>query len=198
MVMEIPTVKVDIEAVSIVGLISDAETPHGELIIDSNAHQFVSFDSETLEINVLFDQISYDSIGNSISQGIFITVGDGEDINSGTLMFNVIENGQPRWSGIPTQSFNEGGSSSLVLTEYVSDTDDNGNSVPANTLSLSVVSISDESLLSAEIYDQTLNVAALDDDIRMAESQLEPDGVKESDTVIIFYVNNINDAPIID
>ena len=86
-----------------------------------------------------------------ISQGIFITVGDGEDINSGTLMFNVIENGQPRWSGIPTQSFNEGGSSSLVLTDYGSDTDDNGNSVPANTLSLSVVSISDESLLSAEI-----------------------------------------------
>ena len=197
----IPTVKVDtVEAVSIVGLISDAETPHGELIIDSNAHQFVSFDSETLEINVLFDQISYDSIGNSISQGIFITVGDGEDINSGTLMFNVIENGQPRWSGIPTQSFNEGGSSSLVLTEYVSDTDDNGNSVPANTLSLSVVSISDESLLSAEIYDQTLNVAALDDDsFGMAEITVRAsDGVKESDTVIIFYVNNINDAPIID
>jgi len=197
----IPTVKVDTaESVSIVGLISDAETPYDELIIDSNAHQFVSFDPETLEINVLFDQISYDSIGNSISQGIFITVGDGEDINSGTLMFNVIENGQPRWSGIPTQSFNEGGSSSLVLTEYVSDTDDNGNSVPANTLSLSVVSISDESLLSAEIYDQTLNVAALDDDsFGMAEITVRAsDGVKESDTVIIFYVNNINDAPIID
>ena len=197
----LPTVKVDtVESVSIVGLISDAETPHGELIIDSNAHQFVSFDSETLEINVLFDQISYDSIGNPISQGIFITVGDGEDINSGTLMFNVIENGQPRWSGIPTQSFNEGGSSSLVLTEYVSDTDDNGNSVPANTLSLSIVSISDESLLSAEIYDQTLNVAALDDDsFGMAEIIVRAsDGVKESDTVIIFYVNNINDAPIID
>ena len=197
----IPTVKVDtVEAVSIAGLISDAETPYGELIIDSNAHQFVSFDSETLEINVLFDQISYDSIGNSISQGIFITVGDGEDINSGTLMFNVIENGQPRWSGIPTQSFNEGGSSSLVLTEYVSDTDDNGNSVPTNTLSLSVISISDESLLSAEIYDQTLNVAALDDDsFGMAEITVRAsDGVKESDTVIIFYVNNINDAPIID
>ena len=197
----IPTVKVDtVEAVSIVGLISDAETPHGELIIDSNAHQFVSYDPETLEINVLFDQISYDSIGNSISQGIFFTVGDGEDVNSGTLMFNVIENGQPRWSGIPTQSFNEGGSSSLVLTEYVSDTDDNGNPVPANTLSLSVVGISDESLLSAEIYDQTLNVAALDDDsFGMAEITVRAsDGVKESDTVIIFYINNINDAPIID
>ena len=197
----IPTVKVDtVETVSIVGLVSDAETPHGELNIDSNAHQFVSFDPETLEISVLFDQISYDSIGNSISQGIFITVGDGEDINSGTLMFNVIENGQPRWSGIPTQSFNEGGSSSLVLTEYVSDTDDNGNPVPANTLSLSVVSISDGTLLSAEIYDQTLNVAALDDDnFGMVEITVRAsDGVKESDTVIIFYVNNINDAPIID
>ena len=197
----IPTVKVDtVETVSIVGLVSDAETPHGDLIIDSNAHQFVSFDPETLEISVLFDQISYDSIGNSISQGVFITVGDGEDINSGTLMFNVIENGQPRWSGIPTQSFNEGGSSSLVLTEYVSDTDDNGNPVAANTLSLSVVSISDESLMSAEIYDQTLNVAALDDDsFGMAEITIRAsDGVKESDTVIIFYINNINDAPIID
>ena len=44
--------------------------------------------------------------------------------------------------GIPTQSFNEGGSSSLVLTEYVSDTDDNGNSVPANTLFLYLSSVS--------------------------------------------------------
>ena len=197
----IPTVKVDsVETVSIVGLISDAETPHSELIIDSNAHQFISFDSETLEISVLFDEISYDSIGNTISQGIFITVGDGEDFNSGTLMFNVIENGQPRWSGIPTQAFDEGGSTSLVLTEYLTDTDDNGNPVPANTLSLSIVSISDESLMSAEIYDQTLNVAAVDDDsYGMAEIVVRAsDGVKESDTVITFHINNINDAPIID
>ena len=42
----IPTVKVDtVEAVSIVGLVSDAETSHAELIIDSNAHQFISYDS---------------------------------------------------------------------------------------------------------------------------------------------------------
>ena len=87
----IPTVKVDtVEAVSILGLVSDAETPHAELIIDSNAHEFISFDPQTLEISVRFDEMSYDSIGNSISQGIFISVGDGEDINSGTLMFNVI------------------------------------------------------------------------------------------------------------
>ena len=197
----IPTVKVDtVEAVSIVGLVSDAETTHAELIIDSNAHQFISYDPQTLEISVHFDEISYDSIGNSISQGIFITVGDGEDVNSGTLMFNVIENGQPRWSGIPTQGFDEGGSSSLVLTEFLTDTDDNGNSVPANTLSLSVVSISDESLVSAEIYDQTLNVAALDDDsFGTAEITVRAsDGIKESDTVIIFHINNVNDAPNID
>ena len=197
----IPTVKVDtVEAVSIVGLVSDAETSHAELIIDSNAHQYISYDPQTLEISVRFDEISYDSIGNSISQGIFITVGDGEDVNSGTLMFNVIENGQPRWSGIPTQGFDEGGSSSLVLTEFLTDTDDNGNSVPANTLSLSVVSISDESLVSAEIYDQTLNVAALDDDSfgTVEITVRASDGVKESDTVIIFHVNNVNDAPIID
>ena len=197
----IPTVKVDtVEAVSIVGLVSDAETSHAELIIDSNAHQFISYDPQTLEISVHFDEISYDSIGNSISQGIFITVGDGEDVNSGTLMFNVIENGQPRWSGIPTQGFDEGGSSSLVLTEFLTDTDDNGNSVPANTLSLSVVSISDESLVSAEIYDQTLNVAALDDDsFGTAEITVRAsDCIKESDTVIIFHINNVNDAPNID
>ena len=115
-------------------------------------------------------------------------------------MFNVIENGQPRWSGIPTQAFDEGGSTSLVLTEYLTDTDDNGNPVPANTLSLSIVSISDESLMSAEIYDQTLNVAAVDDDsYGMAEIVVRAsDGVKESDTVITFHINNINDAPIID
>ena len=197
----IPTVKVDtVEAVSILGLVSDAETSHAELIIDSNAHEFISFDPQTLEISVRFDEMSYDSIGNSISQGIFISVGDGEDINSGTLMFNVIENGQPRWSGIPTQGFNEGGSSSLVLTEYLTDTDDSGNSVPANTLSLSVVSVSDESLVSAEIYDQTLNVASVDDDsFGMVEITVRAsDGVKESDTVIIFHINNVNDAPAID
>ena len=197
----IPTVKVDtVEAVSILGLVSDAETPHADLIIDSNAHEFISFDPQTLEISVRFDEMSYDSIGNSISQGIFISVGDGEDINSGTLMFNVIENGQPRWSGIPTQGFNEGGSSSLVLTEYLTDTDDSGNSVPANTLSLSVVSVSDESLVSAEIYDQTLNVASVDDDsFGMVEITVRAsDGVKESDTVIIFHINNVNDAPAID
>ena len=197
----VPTVKVDtVETVSIVGLVSDAETPHSELIIDSNAYQFISFDPETLEISVQFDEIFYDSHGNSVSQGIFITVGDGEDFSSGTLMFNVIENGQPRWSGVPTQAFDEGGSASLILTEFLSDTDDNGNPVPANTLSLSIVSISDESLMTAEIYSQTLNVAAVDDDsYGMAEIVIRAsDGVKESDTVITFHVNNINDAPVID
>ena len=90
----IPTVKVDtVETVSIVGLVSDAETPHSELLIDSNAPQFISYNSDTQEINIKFDEIFYDSHGNAASQGIFVTIGDGEDFNSGTLLFNVIENG---------------------------------------------------------------------------------------------------------
>ena len=197
----IPTVKVDtVETVSIVGLVSDAETPHSELLIDSNAPQFISYNSDTQEINIKFDEIFYDSHGNAASQGIFVTIGDGEDFNSGTLLFNVIENGQPRWSGVPTQGFDEGGSASLILTEFLSDTDDNGNSVPANTLDLSIVSISDESLITATIFDQTLNVAAVNDDnFGLAEIVVRAsDGVKESDTVITFYINNINDAPVID
>ena len=54
--------------------------------------------------------------------------------------------------------------------------------------------------MTAEIYSQTLNVAAVDDDsYGMAEIVIRAsDGVKESDTVITFHVNNINDAPVID
>ena len=54
--------------------------------------------------------------------------------------------------------------------------------------------------MTAEIYSQTLNVAAVDDDsYGMAEIVIRAsDGVKESDTVITFHINNINDAPVID
>ncbi len=197
----IPTVKVEtVETVSIVGMVSDAETTLSDLTIDSDAHQFISFDPLNLEITVSFDEIIYDSRGTSISQGIFITLGDGEDFSSGTLMFNVIENGQPRWSGVPTQSFDEGSSGSISLTEYLSDTDDNGNPTPTGLLTLSVVSVSDESLMTASINGQTLNVESIDDDsFGMAEIVVRAsDGVKESDTVITFHINNVNDAPAID
>lgn len=197
----IPTVKVEtFETVSIVGLVSDAETTLSDLTIDSDAHEFISFDPLNLEITVSFDEIVYDSRGTPISQGIFITLSDGEDFSSGTLMFNVIENGQPRWSGVPTQSFDEGSSASLSLTEFLTDTDDNGNPTSTGLLTLSVVSVSDESLMTASINGQTLNVESVDDDsFGMAEIVVRAsDGVKESDTVITFHINNINDAPAIE
>ena len=197
----IPTVKVEtVETVSIVGMVSDAETSLSDLTIDSDAHEFISFDPLNLEITVSFDEIVYDSRGTPISQGIFITLGDGEDFSSGTLMFNVIENGQPRWSGVPTQSFDEGSSASLSLTEFLTDTDDNGNPTSTGLLTLSVVSVSDESLMTASINGQTLNVESVDDDsFGMAEIVVRAsDGVKESDTVITFHINNINDAPAIE
>ena len=197
----IPTVKVEtFETVSIVGLVSDAETTLSDLTIESDAHEFISFDPLNLEITVSFDEIVYDSRGTPISQGIFITLSDGEDFSSGTLMFNVIENGQPRWSGVPTQSFDEGSSASLSLTEFLTDTDDNGNPTSTGLLTLSVVSVSDESLMTASINGQTLNVESVDDDsFGMAEIVVRAsDGVKESDTVITFHINNINDAPAIE
>jgi hypothetical protein len=197
----IPTVKVEtVDTVSIVGLVSDAETTLSDLTIDSDAHEFISFDPLNLEITVSFDEIIYDSRGTPISQGIFITLGDGEDFSSGTLMFNVIENGQPRWSGVPTQSFDEGGSGSLSLTEFLSDTDDNGNPTSTGLLTLSVVSVSDESLMTASINGQILNVESIDDDsFGMAEIVVRAsDGVKESDTLITFHINNVNDAPAIE
>ncbi|HIE81763.1 MAG TPA: hypothetical protein EYQ07_04460 [Candidatus Poseidoniales archaeon] len=197
----IPTVKVETdEIVSIIGLLNDAETPLSMLTMDSNAPEFIEFDAYNLELTVNFANIVYDSHGTPLAQGIFVTISDGEDSNSGTILFNVIENGQPRWSGVPTQSFDEGGSASLILTPFLSDTNDNGDSMPASGLALTVVEISDTSLVDASITGHSLNVESLDDDsFGMVEITVRAsDGFKESDTIITYHVNNINDAPRID
>ena len=110
-----PTVKVDTdERVSVFGLVMDAETPLSLLQIDSSSSSFMEWDAENWEIVVRFQDVVLDSQGNPIPQGIQLTISDGDDTNTGLLMFNVIENGAPRWSPIPTQSFNEGGSTSPV------------------------------------------------------------------------------------
>jgi len=131
---------------------------------------------------------------------MFVTVDDGDDVNSGMMMFNVIENGAPRWASIPTQSFEEGGSSSIGLSEFLSDTDDNGYPVPVSGLTLELLSNSDESLVDASISGHSLSVDSLDDDsIGISEIIVRAsDGVKFSDTVITFHVLNVNDAPRID
>ena len=117
-----PTVKVETEErISAIGLVHDAETPLSMLTIDSNSPEFIEWDSSTLELVVNFDEVVRDSEGNPIPQGIFVSIDDGDDINSGMMMFNVIENGAPRWAPIPSQSFDEGGSASISLTGFLSD-----------------------------------------------------------------------------
>ena len=193
-----PTVKVETqERVSIMGLAYDAETPLSMLQIDSNSPEFIEWDSSSLEIVIEFSEVIRDSQGNPIPQGIFVTINDGDDSNSGMMMFNVVENGAPRWSSVPSQSFNEGGSASFGLSEYLSDTDDNGYPVPISGLSLELMGISNGALVDASVSGHTLSVSAIDDDsIGVVDLTLRAsDGVKFSDTVITFHVLNVNDAP---
>ena len=196
-----PTVKVDTEEkVSILGLISDAETPLQLLDISSIDNEFLSWDPLNLELTVKFTQVVRDSHGNALPQGIYFNVDDGDDINSGLILFNVIENGAPRWSPINTQSFDEGGYGSITFTNYLSDTDDAGNPVPVAGLSLSIIDVSDETLVEANLNGHSLSVVALnDDDFGVVDIVVRAsDGQKFSDTVVTFHVLNVNDAPRID
>jgi hypothetical protein len=63
-----------------------------------------------------------------------------------------------------------------------------------------ILSISDENLVEASIFGQTINVNSLDDDSNgLVEISLRAsDGDKSSDTTVTFHVLNVNDAPIID
>jgi len=196
-----PTVKVETqERISIAGLVNDAETPLSMLQIDSNSPEFIEWDPTSLEIVVEFDEVIRDIEGNPIPQGMFVTVDDGDDSNSGMMMFNVVENGAPRWSPVPSQSFVEGGSASFGLAEYLSDTDDNGYPVPVSDLTLELIQISNEALVDASVLGHTLSVNALDDDSTGSVDLMlrASDGIKFSDTVITFHVLNVNDAPRID
>ena len=140
-----------------------------------------------MEIVVNFDEVVRDSQGNPIPQGLFVTIDDGDDTNSGMMMFNVIENGAPRWAPIPTQSFDEGGSASISLTGYLSDTDDNGNQIPTSGLTLEVISNSEDSLVEASISGHSLTVSSLDDDSNgLVEIGVRAsDGSKTSDLSLI-------------
>ena len=198
----IPTVKIDTsETVSLVGLVRDAETPLSMLSITSSDPEFKGWNSATSEITVQFDDIQDDSQGNPIPQGVFISIDDGEDVNSGMLLFNVIENGAPRWSPIPTQAVFEGGSSSTILTGFLSDSDDDGNPLTSTEhISLSIVSNSNEDLVHVSIDGQTITAITADDDSHgVAEVVvMADDGDKSSQTSVVFFVININDAPVID
>jgi hypothetical protein len=196
-----PTVKIDsTETISLVGLVRDAETPLSMLSITSSDSEFKGWDPVTSEITVLFDSILDDSMGNPIPQGISVSIDDGEDVNNGLLLFNVIENGAPRWSPIPTQAVFEGGSASTILTGFLSDSDENGDPVPPSELSLSIVSNSNEDLIHVSIADQTITAITANEDYNgVAEIVvMADDGAKSSQTSVVFFVINVNDAPEID
>jgi len=196
-----PTVKIDsTETISLVGLVRDAETPLSMLSITSSDPEFKGWNSATSEITVLFESILDDSMGNPIPQGISISIDDGEDVNTGLLMFNVIENGAPRWSPIPTQAVFEGGSASTILTGFLSDSDENGDPVSPSELSLSIVSNSNEDLIHVSITDQTITAITANEDYNgVAEVVvMADDGAKSSQTSVVFFVINVNDAPEID
>ena len=196
-----PTVKVgETESISLVGLVRDAETPLSMLSIDSNDPEFVGWNGPSSEITVLFDSIESDSNGNPVPQGLFLSISDGEDANNGMLMFNVIENGAPRWDPIPTQTVFEGGSASTELTGYLSDFDVNGDPVPPSEISISLVSNSNEDLIQVSLDGQTVTASTIDEDSHgVAEVIImADDGSKTSQTSVVFYVINVNDAPEMD
>lgn len=195
----LPTVKVESnERVSLSGLVCDAETELTNLVITSSDPSFIAWHASAGEIEVNFPTMQWDSMGNPQPQGMGISIDDGEDTNTGTLMFNVIENGQPRWSSIPAQSYDEGGSSQLGLAQYLSDTDTNGNPSSVMDLSLAIVSVEPADILSAEIYVNTLMVSAIDDDafgsVVVTVRATDTDG-QLSETQVHVHVENINDAP---
>jgi hypothetical protein len=195
----LPTVKVETnERVSLAGLVCDAETPLSNLVITSQNPSFIAWHPSAGEIEVNFATMQWDSMGNPMTQGMGITINDGEDQNTGTLLFNVIENGQPRWSSVPAQSYDEGGSVQLGLTQFLTDTDTDGNPSSVMDLSLAIVSVEPAGILDAEIWPTGLMVTALDDDaygsVVITVRATDTDG-QMSETPIHVHVENINDAP---
>lgn len=195
----LPTVKVETnERVPLAGLVCDAETPLSNLVITSQNPSFIAWHPSAGEIEVNFATMQWDSMGNPMTQGMGITINDGEDQNTGTLLFNVVENGQPRWSSVPSQSYDEGGSVQLGLTQFLADTDTDGNPSSVMDLTLNIVSVEPADILDAEIWPTGLMVTALDDDaygsVVITVRATDTDG-QLSETPIHVHVENVNDAP---
>ena len=199
----VPTVKVDVETpVSLVGHVFDAETDLADLTITSTSDSFKGWDPVSGMMNVNFTKIQRDNGGNPTQSGIYLSVTDEEgDTTGGTLLFNVIENGMPRWSPLAPVSIDEGGSSTVFLKNMLSDSNQDG--TPANGvdhLTLAIVGVDNSDLLSASISGFNLVINAIDDDAT-GEATLTiraSDGIQFSETTMKIYVQNINDAPVLD
>ncbi len=199
----IPSVKVDVETqVSLVGHVYDEETDLEDLIITSTSDSFLGWDPVTGMMTVQFSKIQRDSDGSPTQSSIYLSVTDEEgDTSGGTLLFNVIENGMPRWSPLSPVSIDEGGSSTVFLKNMLSDSNQDG--TPANGvdhLSIAIVGIDNSELLSASVTGFNLVIETIDEDAT-GEATLTlraSDGIQFSETTMKVYVQNVNDAPVLD
>lgn len=196
----VPTVKVQTSTkVSIISNINDAETDLQDLIITSDSPNFIAWHPVTEEIEVYFDSIRFIN-GQATASGIEVAVDDGTETAYGTLLFNVIENGQPRWAGIEKQYVDENSASSMSLLSYITDTDANGNTASSEDLVLAIVDNTNPELLEIELREFTLNYATMDGDIN-GETTITvraSDGEQYSDQLITIAITPINDAPRLD
>ena len=191
--------------VDLTGIVSDPESPLTDLTISSNDANFVGWHPSTTEVEVLFawDPVQGCPLG---SQGIEIFMDDGGDYSNegqlpyGTLLFNVLENGQPRWQALPTQIVDEGGMGTLSLLPFLSDTDDEGNVAQASDLSLEIISTSNTDVFNAFLDTTNIVFQTLDDDVNgeVTITIRASDGEQFSDQTLLVKVNPINDAPRLD
>ena len=205
----IPTVTCDVSTdVDMTNHISDPETPLSDLDISSDSPYFVSWNplSSTITVDFAFNDVQGCPLGQ---KSILVTVDDGGSYSSnnmpyGTLKFNVIENGQPRWLGLPTQSIDEQGPDSdgtLRLLQYVTDTTADGQVSPASLLVFDVVSQTNPGLIETRIENGVLGFETIGTDaegqstltIRACDADNEC-----SDQTLLININPINDAPVID
>ncbi len=188
--------------------ISDPETALADLIIDSSNPYFVSWNpsSKSITVNFTYNEIQGCPTG---LKTIEITVDDGAgyaagNLPYGNLKFNVVENGQPRWLGLPTQYVDEQGSNSagaIVLPAYVSDTTLDGKPSSSDDLIFEIISETNSDMISATINDGVLSFNTVGNDaqgqskITVRACDLDADC---SDQELIVMINPVNDAPVLD
>lgn len=199
----IPSVMCDTATnVSMAGHIVDPETSLENLIITSDDASFVAWHPTTqqIEVNFQWGELNGCPIG---LQGIEINIDDGGDYSDagelphGTLKFTVTENGQPRWNGLPSQSVIEGGNGILALLPFLSDTDDTGAPTPVDTLTIVLISNSNEEAIDAYLIGNTIGFDTVDADVngQAILTIRASDGVKTSDATLTINIQPVNDAP---
>ncbi len=202
----VPSVMCDISTmVDMTGHINDPETHLSNLLVSSDDPAFVAWHPTTQELEVKYE---WDSIQGCPlgQQGMEVKMDDGGDYSEtgelpyGTLLFNVIENGQPRWAGLPTQMVDEGGNDILSLVSLVTDTDDMGQTLDISTLTIQVIENSNPEIITAEIHGNILSFETVDDDVngQTTLTLRASDGEQYSDQTIVIKIQEINDAPRVD